>query len=92
MIESYPLRMPLPLHDRVAFARAGLKLQRAVRAYHEVANAQHVSAAKLRARVLAFEDDRTFAEFLGDLPPGPSRSSRAPPTARPRCPQAFVGH
>ncbi|MDP8909109.1 MAG: FAD-dependent oxidoreductase [Chloroflexota bacterium] len=69
-VESYPLRMPLPLRDRVAFARAGLKVQRAVRAYHTVASAKHVSAAELRARVLAFEDHRTFAEFLGELPPG----------------------
>ena len=32
-VETYPLRLPLPLRDRVAFARAGLKVQRAVARY-----------------------------------------------------------
>ena len=30
-VETYPLRLPLPLRDRVAFAKAGLKVQLAVR-------------------------------------------------------------
>lgn len=29
-VETYPLRLPLPLPDRIAFARAGLKVKRAV--------------------------------------------------------------
>src|SRR5918993_3451905 len=29
-VETYPLRLPLPARDRIAFARAGLKVQRAV--------------------------------------------------------------
>jgi oxygen-dependent protoporphyrinogen oxidase len=55
-VETYPLRLPLSLRDRIAFARAGVKIQRAVAAYH-------------RARSkYDFEDDRTFGEFLGPLP------------------------
>jgi oxygen-dependent protoporphyrinogen oxidase len=69
-VETYPLRLPLPLRDRVAFARAGLRIQRAVAAYHRVATpAAGETPADVRARVLAFEDDRSFAEFLGPLPP-----------------------
>ncbi len=56
-VETYPFRLPLALRDRIAFARAGVKVQRAVARYHR------------RAQPYAFEDDRTFGEFLGPLPP-----------------------
>ena len=49
-VETYPLRLPLSLRDRVAFARAGLKVQRAVARGDR-------------------DDDRTFGDFLGPLPP-----------------------
>jgi oxygen-dependent protoporphyrinogen oxidase len=60
-VESYPLRLPLPLRDRAAFAAAGLKIQRAARRYHRV----KASGGSL----FEFECDRTFGEFLGDVPP-----------------------
>ena len=56
-VETYPLRLPLSVRDRVAFARTGVKVQRAVARYHRA------------GRPLDFEDDRTFADFLGPLPP-----------------------
>jgi oxygen-dependent protoporphyrinogen oxidase len=56
-VETYPLRLPLSLRDRIAFARAGLRVKRALAAYHRL------------ERRHAFEDDRTFAELLGPLPP-----------------------
>jgi protoporphyrinogen/coproporphyrinogen III oxidase len=56
-VETYPFRLPLSVRERLSFARAGLKVQRAV-ARHQ----RH-----------AFVDDRTFAEFLGPLPPGVHR-------------------
>ena len=69
-VETYPFRLPLSLRDRVAFAIAGVKIQRAVARYHPVATAAPgESPADVRARVLAYEDDRTFADFLGALPP-----------------------
>jgi protoporphyrinogen/coproporphyrinogen III oxidase len=69
-VESYPFRLPLSLRDRVAFATAGLTVQRAVSAYRRVATpAAGETPADVRARVLAFEDDRTFADLLGALPP-----------------------
>ena len=45
------------MRERIAFARAGLKVQLAVRRYHAAENRYE------------FEDDRTFEEFLGPLPP-----------------------
>jgi oxygen-dependent protoporphyrinogen oxidase len=56
-VETYPFRLPLSVRDRIAFARAGAKVQRAVARYH-----------RLEQRY-DFEDDRTFSEFLGQLPP-----------------------
>jgi protoporphyrinogen/coproporphyrinogen III oxidase len=56
-VETYPFRLPLSLRERIAFARAGLKVQRAVARLHR-------SEGRFD-----FEDQRTFAEFLGPLPP-----------------------
>jgi len=56
-VESYPFRLPLSLRDRIAFAKAGLRVQRAVARYHGL------------ERRYDFEDHRTFGEFLGPLPP-----------------------
>jgi len=55
-VETYPFRVPLSLRDRVAFARGGLKVMRAVGRYHRL------------ERRYDFEDHRTFGDFLGPLP------------------------
>jgi oxygen-dependent protoporphyrinogen oxidase len=54
--ETYPFRLPLSLRDRVAFARAGLKVKRAVRRSQSLGDRTDV-------------DQRTFGELLGPLPP-----------------------
>ena len=56
-VETYPFRLPMSVRDRIAFARAGLKVQRAVARYRRL------------ERRHDFEDHRTFGEFLGPLPP-----------------------
>src|SRR3712207_4113316 len=56
-VETYPFRLPLPIRERIAFVRAGLKIQRAVARYHRAGHRHD------------FEDERTFGEFLGPLPP-----------------------
>src|SRR5262249_38330815 len=56
-VETYPLRLPLSLRDRAAFVRAGIRVQRAVARYSKL------------ERHYDFEDDRTFGDFLGPLPP-----------------------
>jgi protoporphyrinogen/coproporphyrinogen III oxidase len=69
-VETFPFRLPLSARDRAAFAAAGLRLRRAVaRRARIAAPAPAESPAGVRARVLAFEDDRTFADLLGPLPP-----------------------
>jgi oxygen-dependent protoporphyrinogen oxidase len=68
-VETYPFRLPLPVRDKLAFAVAGLKIQRAVARHRKLARAADgETPADVRARMLAFEDDRTFGEFLGPLP------------------------
>lgn len=68
-VESYPFRLPLSIRDRVAFAVRGLRVQRAVADYHRTARPRPgESAADRRARILAYEDDRTFGDFLGRMP------------------------
>ena len=69
-VETYPFRLPLSLTDRASFALRGLKVQRAVAAYHRVARPRPgESPAETRARILAHEDDRTFGDFLGSMSP-----------------------
>jgi protoporphyrinogen/coproporphyrinogen III oxidase len=69
-VETYPLRLPLSMRDRVAFALAGLRVRRAVSEYHQVSTPlAGETPADVRGRVLAFEDERSFADFLGPLPP-----------------------
>ena len=60
----------MPVRDRIAFAVAGLKIQRAVARCRRLSRAAAgETPAEVRARMLAFEGDRTFGEFLGPLPP-----------------------
>jgi protoporphyrinogen/coproporphyrinogen III oxidase len=56
-VETYPFRLPLSVRERIALVRAGVRIQRAVARYHRL------------ERRYDFEDDRTFGEFLGLLPP-----------------------
>jgi protoporphyrinogen/coproporphyrinogen III oxidase len=66
--EFYPLRLPLTVRDRLALVRAGLRLRLAVAAYERAARPrQGEDPAETRRRVLAYGDDRTFAEWLGPL-------------------------
>jgi protoporphyrinogen/coproporphyrinogen III oxidase len=69
-VETYPLRLPFSPRERMAFAVAGVRVQRAVaRRRRAVKPRPGETPATVRARVLAFEDDRTFAGYLGPLPP-----------------------
>jgi len=57
-VESYPLRLPLAPRERVALARTGLRLRRAVRRYARVP----------AAGVLAHLGEETFSDWLGPVP------------------------
>jgi oxygen-dependent protoporphyrinogen oxidase len=67
--ELYPLRLPLRLGERLALMRAGIRLRRAVAGYERAARPRPgETLADTRGRVLAYGDDRTFADWLGPLP------------------------
>lgn len=68
--ETFPLRLPLSAGGRVSFARMGLKLRSGVM---RLLAEQQVRPNETRAarveRLLAFENRRTFGEFIGPLHP-----------------------
>jgi len=69
VVETFPLRIPLPLESRLALLRAGSKLRLAVRRYRGVAEPRPGEPpAERQRRMLEFLDDRSFAEFVGPLP------------------------
>lgn len=69
MVETYPFRLPLPLRSRVSLVRAGIALRLAVRRYAAVAAERPgESAAERQQRMLEFLDDRSFSDFIGELP------------------------
>ena len=67
--ELYPFRLALSFGERIALALAGLRLKRAVRGYERAAQVRPgETPAETRARILAYGDDRTFADWLGAVP------------------------
>jgi protoporphyrinogen/coproporphyrinogen III oxidase len=76
--ETYPLRLPLSLRGRMSLVSAGLKIRRTVPEYLKLASAQAGEPpADVRARLLAYRGDTTFADFLGPLDPDVSALFRA---------------
>ena len=68
--ELFPLRLRLSGSERVALIRAGARLRLAVRTYEQ--NARPLPGEphlETQRRVLGYGDDRSFAEWLGDVPP-----------------------
>jgi oxygen-dependent protoporphyrinogen oxidase len=69
-IETYPLRAPLSMRDRIDLVRTGARLRLAVARYGRVSRLRPGEAeADRRARVLAYRDDSTFSDFLGPVRP-----------------------
>lgn len=67
-VEMFPFRLPLTLRERLQLLRLGLKLRGAVRRYAAIASPRAgEDPAERQARMLAFMDDRTFADFAGPL-------------------------
>ena len=68
--ESYPLRIRTSPAGRLSLARAGLRIRRGVSEYLRLAERRPGDTpAAVRARLLAYRDDATFADFLGELHP-----------------------
>ncbi len=68
-VETYPLRLRLTRSERLALVRAGARVRLAAAQLGRVSRRRAgESEADRRARVLAYRDDRTFADFLGRVP------------------------
>ncbi|TCK21802.1 flavin monoamine oxidase family protein [Pseudonocardia endophytica] len=68
-VETFPFRIPMSWNDRFHVARAGLTVRLAVARYARVlARRTGESEAARQQRVYDFMNDRSFADFVGDLP------------------------
>jgi protoporphyrinogen/coproporphyrinogen III oxidase len=68
--ELYAFRLPMSAAGRLSLVRAGLKLRRDAAEYNRLAVCgPGESDADVRARLLAFKSDQSFADYLGPLHP-----------------------
>ena len=68
--EFYPFLLPLPATARLSFIRMGLALRRGTsRLVGYMRRLDGENAARARAQLLAFENDRTLADLIGPLNP-----------------------
>jgi oxygen-dependent protoporphyrinogen oxidase len=68
-IESYPLRIPMSWSARIGMAKAGAKVGLAVARYAKIVGLRPGEDESSRQqRVYNFMNDRSFAEFIGELP------------------------
>ena len=69
-VETYPMRLPLTLRERLALIRVGVRLRLAVARYDRISRAREGETdAERTLRTLAYLGDRSFAEWLGPVPP-----------------------
>jgi oxygen-dependent protoporphyrinogen oxidase len=69
-VETYPFRVPMPNSSRVALVAASAKVATAVAKYARIVKQRPgESAADRQQRIYDFMNDRSFADFVGQLPP-----------------------
>ncbi|MEV7087738.1 NAD(P)/FAD-dependent oxidoreductase [Streptomyces sp. NPDC093085] len=68
-VETYPFRIPMPMSARVGMVRAGAKVALSVARYARIVGRRPgESQAQRQQRIYDFMNDRSFKEFIGDLP------------------------
>lgn len=68
-VESYPFRIPMPWSARTGMVKAGAKVALAVAAYARIVRVRPgEDEAARQQRVYDFMNDRSFKDFIGDLP------------------------
>lgn len=69
-VETYPFRIPMSLSSRIRLLAAAAKVGVDVLRYAQYVRPRPGESAEARQRrIYSFENDRTFAEYVGDLPP-----------------------
>jgi oxygen-dependent protoporphyrinogen oxidase len=68
-VESYPFRIPMSRSSRIAMLKAGARVSLAVAKYARIVQRRPGEDEAMRQqRVYDFMNDRSFADFVGDLP------------------------
>ncbi|MBD0844635.1 NAD(P)/FAD-dependent oxidoreductase [Streptomyces sp. TRM68416] len=68
-VESYPFRIPMPMSARVGMVRAGAKVALHVARYARIVQRRKgETEAQRQQRIYDFMNDRSFKDFIGDLP------------------------
>ncbi|MEI5522064.1 FAD-dependent oxidoreductase [Streptomyces brasiliscabiei] len=68
-VETYPFRIPMPMSARVGMVRAGAKVALQVARYARIVQRRHgETEAQRQQRIYGFMNDRSFKDFIGDLP------------------------
>jgi oxygen-dependent protoporphyrinogen oxidase len=68
-IQTYPLRIPMPLSSRVALVKTGIKVGGKVLRYANIVRQRPgEDPSRRQQRVYDFENNRSFRDFVGDLP------------------------
>ena len=78
-LQTYPLRIPMKMSDRVAMITAGMKVSKDVFRYAAVVRRRPNETGEQRQqRIYDFENDRSFADYLGNI--GPEAEALFTPT------------
>lgn len=68
-VESYPFRIPMARESRIGMLKAGAKVALAVARYSRIVQRRPgEDPATRQQRIYDFMNDRSFADFVGDLP------------------------
>ncbi|MFJ9708766.1 NAD(P)/FAD-dependent oxidoreductase [Streptomyces sp. NPDC101234] len=68
-VETYPFRIPMSMESRVGMVKAGAKVALRVARYARIVQRRrNESAAQHQQRIYDFMNDRSFKDFIGDLP------------------------
>ncbi|MFJ8106053.1 NAD(P)/FAD-dependent oxidoreductase [Streptomyces sp. NPDC096132] len=68
-VETYPFRIPMPMSARVGMVKAGAKVALSVARYARIVQRRRgETEAQRQQRVYDFMNDRSFKDFIGDLP------------------------
>ncbi|WP_231444267.1 flavin monoamine oxidase family protein [Brevibacterium zhoupengii] len=67
-VQSYPFRIPLAMKDRTSMIKAGAKVSADVLRYAKAVRLRPNESAEMRQqRIYDFENDRSFADYIGEL-------------------------
>ncbi len=67
LIQTYPFRIPMTTRDRASLLKVGARLGADVLRYKQAARRRSGETPEVRQqRIFDFEDERTFADYIGD--------------------------